>query len=75
MFDDTNVAILQESEHGSKPGRKNTGKYVEFKDAEVVFEEGSDGKEIYFILNGRVELSQKIGVDKEITSILGKGDF
>lgn len=57
-------------------GRKGVaGSYLEYGDTEVVFEEGSTGKEIYSIVSGKAEISQRIAEKKEITAILGKGDF
>ena len=52
-----------------------TGRSVNYADGETVFEEGSDGQEVYFIISGRAEVSQRIGGNKEIINILEKGDF
>ena len=51
-----------------------TRKKVEYKDGEVIFEEGTEGKEIYFILSGRAEVSGRIGGEKRTTAILTQGD-
>ena len=51
------------------------GNYVQYTDGEVIFEEGSAGEQIYFIVNGKVEISQQISGEKIIMAILEKGDF
>ena len=48
---------------------------IEYRDAEVVFEQGHDSREVYFILTGKAEVSQNIGGRKEIMAILKYGDF
>ena len=41
----------------------------------MIFDEGSAGKEIYFIINGQVEVSQRVNDEKKVIAILEKGDF
>ena len=40
--------------------KKIKRKSVNYADGEVVFEEGSDGRECYFIISGKAEVSQCI---------------
>ncbi len=75
MFRDNDIAVLKEDSRRVKYVNKRVGNYVKYKDAEAVFEEGSEGKEVYFILSGRAEVSQHISGKKEITAILQEGDF
>ena len=51
------------------------GNYVQYTDGEMIFEEGSAGEQIYFITNGRAEISQQIGGKKIVMAVLQKGDF
>ena len=46
-----------------------------YEDGEVIFEEGSVGKEFYTIESGKVEISQRINGKKIVIAVLGKGDF
>ena len=48
---------------------------VEYKDGEVVFEAGSDGMDVYFILDGKAQVSHYIAGMNQIVAILGKGEF
>ena len=47
--------------------------FVRFSKHEVVFEQGSDGKEIYFIVKGRVNIS--VGTFKQIGKLEKYDDF
>jgi len=58
-----------------KSKKEFTGKQVEYKEGEIVFAEGTEGKEIYFILNGRAEVSGRIGMEKRTTAILTQGEL
>ena len=49
--------------------------YLNYNDGEQVFAEGSDGKEVYFVVKGEVEISKNIAGQKEIVKILSNGDF
>ena len=51
------------------------GTNVKYGDGEVVFEQGSAGKEVYFILNGRAEVSHYLSGEKAVVAILEKGEF
>lgn len=51
------------------------GKYVEYTDGQMIFEEGSAGKEVYFIVSGKAEVSQRIDGGRTVIATLGKGDF
>ncbi len=75
MFNDNDIAVIKEDSHRVKYGEKHVGNYIEYRNAEVVFEEGSEGKEIYLILGGRVEISQLINGEKEIIAIMQSGDI
>ncbi len=55
--------------------KKHLRNCVKYRDGRVVFREGSAGKEIYFILGGKAEVSSRIGGEKRITAILSKDDF
>lgn len=46
-----------------------------YKDGEVIFEEGSSGKEIYIIESGKVEISRHIARVKTTLAVLEKGAF
>ena len=51
------------------------GTNVKYGDGEVVFEKGSDGREVYFILDGKAEVSHYLFGEKEIVAILEEGEF
>ena len=51
------------------------GTNVKYRDGEVVFEKGSSGKTVYFILDGKAEVSHYISGEKEVVAILEKGEF
>ena len=55
--------------------RAEWGNYVQYEDGEVIFEEGSADKLVYFIVNGEAEVSQRIGEEKQVMAVLQKGDF
>ena len=55
-------------------GEKGIGKYIEYGDAEIVFEEGSRSKEVYFVVSGKAEVSQLVGEKRQIAAILEAGD-
>jgi CRP/FNR family cyclic AMP-dependent transcriptional regulator len=42
---------------------------------EVIFEEGSTGRELFVVLDGKVEIAKVAGVDKTVIVTLGKGEF
>jgi len=42
---------------------------------EVIFEEGSSGRELFVVLDGAVEIAKLNGPDKTVIVTLGKGEF
>ncbi len=48
---------------------------LKYVDGEVIFTEGSTGKEMYMILRGTVEVSQRVGERNESIAILRAGGF
>ena len=50
-------------------------RYSDYEDGEVIFEEGSTGTEIYFIVYGTVEISCSSGVMKKTMATLEKGEY
>ena len=54
---------------------EQSAKYIEYSDGELVFEEGSKGKDVYFIVSGRAEVSQLVDQRKSIVSILHKNSY
>ena len=42
---------------------------------DVIFEEGSAGRELYVVLDGRVEIAKVNGTSKTVIITLGKGEF
>ena len=47
----------------------------EFDVDEVIFEEGSTGRELYVVLDGEVEIAKVSGASKTSIIKLGKGEF
>src|SRR3954470_19666533 len=47
----------------------------EFGVGDVIFEEGSTGRELFVVLEGEVEIAKLDGVRKTIIVTLGKGEF
>ena len=47
----------------------------QFNNQDVIFQEGSKGREMYVILKGNVEISQMVNEESNILSILKPGDF
>src|SRR5215472_1918741 len=47
----------------------------EYGAGEVIFEEGSTGRELYVVLDGEVEIAKVNGADKTVIVTLGKGEF
>jgi len=42
---------------------------------DVIFEEGSTGRELYVVLDGKVEIAKVHGASKTVIVTLGKGEF
>src|SRR5207247_1544451 len=47
----------------------------EFDVDEVIFEEGSTGRELFVVLDGQVEIAKVDGPNKTVIVTLGKGEF
>jgi CRP/FNR family transcriptional regulator, cyclic AMP receptor protein len=47
----------------------------EFNVGEVIFEEGSTGRDLYVVLDGEVEIAKVSGAQKTVIVTLGKGEF
>src|SRR3954449_1576780 len=47
----------------------------EYAVGDVIFEEGSTGREIYVVLDGTVEIAKMNGASKTTIVTLGKGEF
>jgi CRP-like cAMP-binding protein len=47
----------------------------EYDVADVIFEEGSTGRELYVVLEGQVEIAKVSGASKTTIVTLGKGEF
>src|SRR5215469_16689743 len=47
----------------------------EYDAGDVIFEEGSTGRELYVVLDGQVEIAKISGVSKSVLVSLGKGEF
>ncbi len=47
----------------------------EFDVDEVIFEEGSTGRELFVVLDGQVDIAKTGGGDKTVIVTLGKGEF
>ncbi|OAF17662.1 MULTISPECIES: Crp/Fnr family transcriptional regulator [Bradyrhizobium] len=47
----------------------------EFGVGDVIFEEGSTGRELFVVLDGEVEIAKVAGITKTTIITLGKGEF
>ena len=47
----------------------------EFSVGDVIFQEGSTGRDLYVVLDGQVEIAKVNGGDKTVIVTLGKGEF
>jgi len=47
----------------------------EFEVDEVIFEEGSTGRELFVVLDGKVDIAKVKGAGKTVIVPLGKGEF
>lgn len=47
----------------------------EFDVNDVIFEEGSTGRELFVVLDGQVEIAKMNGASKTVIVTLGKGEF
>jgi CRP-like cAMP-binding protein len=47
----------------------------EFDVGDVIFEEGSTGRELFVVLDGRIDIVKKDGASKTVIVTLSKGEF
>jgi len=47
----------------------------EFAAGDVIFEEGSTGRELFVVLDGRIDIVKQNGASKTVIVTLGKGEF
>ena len=47
----------------------------EYAASEMIFEEGSTGRELFVVLDGKVDIVKNSGADKTVIVTLGKGEF
>jgi CRP/FNR family cyclic AMP-dependent transcriptional regulator len=47
----------------------------EFGVGDIVFEEGSTGRELFVVLDGRIDIVKRNGAAKDVVVTLGKGEF
>lgn len=47
----------------------------EYDASEVVFEEGSTGRELFVVLEGKIDIVKNSGADKTVIVTLGKGEL
>ena len=47
----------------------------EFNVGDVIFEEGSTGRDLYVVLDGKIEIAKVSGSQKTVIVTLGKGEF
>jgi membrane protein len=62
------------------PARNRNSRLVrkfgrEFAAETIIFKEGSEGREMYYILFGRIRLEKKSGKGRKILSIMGPGNY
>lgn len=57
---------------------KNTGQEVNFKEDQVIFEEGSEGDAFYAVISGKVRITKKSQIEKskeEVLALIREGEF
>jgi CRP-like cAMP-binding protein len=47
----------------------------EYASGDVIFEEGSTGRELFVVLDGKVEIAKTDGASRTVIVSLGKGEF
>ena len=47
----------------------------EYAASEMIFEEGSTGRELFVVLDGKVDIVKNSGADRAVIVTLGKGEF
>ncbi len=65
---------------GNEAGRRGRAMAIEkcineYGVGDVIFEEGSTGRELYVVLDGQVEIAKVNGASKTVIITLGKGEF
>ena len=48
---------------------------AQFDVDDVIFEEGSTGRELFVVLGGKVDIAKVHGAEKTVIATLGKGEF
>jgi CRP/FNR family transcriptional regulator, cyclic AMP receptor protein len=68
--------VIRSSQPESREGAMAIEKCInEFDVGEVIFEEGSTGRELFVVLGGQVEIAKVSGASKTVIVTLGKGEF
>ena len=47
----------------------------EYDASEIIFEEGSTGRELFVVLEGKIDIIKNSGADRTLIVTLGKGEF
>lgn len=47
----------------------------EYDASDVIFEEGSTGRELFVVLEGKIDIVKNSGADRTVIVTLGKGEF
>jgi CRP-like cAMP-binding protein len=47
----------------------------EYDASDVIFEEGSTGRELFVVLDGKIDIVKNSGADRTVIVTLGKGEF
>lgn len=47
----------------------------EYDASDVIFEEGSTGRELFVVLDGKIDIVKSSGADRTVVVTLGKGEF
>src|SRR6202020_2431295 len=68
----TNMARSSQKAGGSMPIEKCINEYDV---GDVIFEEGSSGRELFVVLDGKIEIAKISGDVKTVIVSLGKGEF
>jgi CRP/FNR family cyclic AMP-dependent transcriptional regulator len=79
----TNKSEIMMRSHHDRGGTKPEGRGAmaiekcikEFGVNDVIFEEGSTGRELFVVLDGQVEIAKVSGASKTVIVTLGKGEF
>ena len=69
---------MNQPEGGEAPGQRDMAieKCInEYATGEVIFEEGSTGRELFVVLDGKVDIAKGDGASRTVIVSLGKGEF